>query len=162
MTGMLHVGSMVKLEEHDTDQYGRTVAEVFRVKKPKIVGLEMVKKGYVEIHNKHSYQHDEDKLMKFKNRSRKRDKGRWDANGLASAFSEKKQLLSRRVLSMQKKRSSGSYGYGNIISTSGLYRFKGHGLFSSKQSSTSIQWQQQEHQCLDTGYQGGYCESPID
>ena len=29
LTGMLGVGSMVKLEEHDTDRYGRTVAEVF-------------------------------------------------------------------------------------------------------------------------------------
>ena len=44
LTGMLRVGSMVKLEEHDSDRYGRTVAEVFSGKRQKNVGLEMVKR----------------------------------------------------------------------------------------------------------------------
>ena len=44
LTGMLRVGFMVKLDEHDTDRYGRTVAEVFRGKKPRNIGLEMVKR----------------------------------------------------------------------------------------------------------------------
>ena len=44
LTGMLRVGSRVSLMEHDTDRYGRTVAEVYKGR-GKNIGQSLVKKA---------------------------------------------------------------------------------------------------------------------
>ena len=64
LTGMLRVGSKVNLMEHDTDRYGRTVAEVYKGR-DKNIGLTLVKKGFAEVYDKYAYQCDEDELTKF-------------------------------------------------------------------------------------------------
>lgn len=63
LTGTLKIGSTVRLLEHDTDRYGRTVAEVYK-RKGKNIGLRLVKKGFAEVYDKYAYQCDEKKLKK--------------------------------------------------------------------------------------------------
>ena len=55
LTGMLRPGSKVRILEHDTDRYGRIVAEVFKGKR-KNIGLQLVKKGYAEVYEEYAYQ----------------------------------------------------------------------------------------------------------
>ena len=50
LTGMLRVGSKVSLMEHDTDRYGRTVAEVYE-DRGKNIEQSLVKKGYAEVYD---------------------------------------------------------------------------------------------------------------
>ena len=78
LTGLLRVGSKVNLMEHDTDRYGRTVAEVYKVR-GKNIGLALVQKGYAEIYDKYAYQCDEDKLIKFERKARRKGKGMWSS-----------------------------------------------------------------------------------
>ncbi len=75
---MLRLGSKVKIQEHDIDRYGRTVAEVFKQNGKKNIGLMMVRKGYAEIYEKYAFQCDGDKLIKFQNIARKKRKGLWN------------------------------------------------------------------------------------
>ena len=75
MAGRLRVGSIVKSEEHDTNQYERTVSEVFSEKKQRNAGTGMVEKGYAEIYAEYAYQCNGNKLTKFENKARKRDQG---------------------------------------------------------------------------------------
>ena len=76
LTGMLRVGSKVNLMEHDTDRFGRTVAEVYKVR-GKNIGLALVQKGYAEVYDKYAYQCDEDKLIKFERKAQRKGKGMW-------------------------------------------------------------------------------------
>ena len=79
LTGMLKVGSEVQLREHSYDLSGRVVAEVFNAGE-KNVGLELVRQGYAKLNDIISSHCNEDKLIKFEQRARKKRKGIW-ANG---------------------------------------------------------------------------------
>jgi len=76
LTGMLKIGSKVKLMEHDIDRYGRTVAEVYKGK-GKNIGLLLVKKGFAEVYDEYAYQCDGEKLIKFENKAKRKGKGIW-------------------------------------------------------------------------------------
>ena len=76
LTGMLKIGSTVRLLEHDTDRYGRTVAEVYK-RKGKNIGLRLVKKGFAEVYDKYAYQCDEKKLKKAERKAKRKEKGLW-------------------------------------------------------------------------------------
>ena len=87
LTGMLRVGSKVNLMEHDTDRYGRTVAEVYKGR-DKNIGLTLVKKGFAEVYDKYAYQCDEDELTKFERKARRKEKGMWSASKDAKPVEE--------------------------------------------------------------------------
>ena len=159
LTGMLRVGSMVKLEEHDTDRYWRTVAEVFSGRRQKNVGLEMVKKGYAEIYDEYAYQCDGDKLTKFESRARKRDKGHWDVNGFALPFTQEVtpdppgdikvvEPVVQEPVVVEEQNLPPAYSGSRDITCSQL---------SNRREA--LQWLQQGHQYLDTDYDGVPCES---
>ena len=76
LTGMLKIGSKVKLMVHDTDRYGRTVAEVYKGR-GRNIGLALVKKGYAEVYDEYAYQCDEDKLIKFERKAQRKGRGIW-------------------------------------------------------------------------------------
>ena len=76
LTGMLKVGSKVNLMEHETDRYGRTVAEVYKGR-GRNVGLTLVKKGFAEVYDEYAYQCDEDKLIKFERKAQRKGRGMW-------------------------------------------------------------------------------------
>ena len=76
LTGMLSTGSKVALMEHDTDRYGRTVAEVFKGRRRNI-GLALVKKGFAEVYEEYAYQCDEDQLVKYERKARQKGTGIW-------------------------------------------------------------------------------------
>ena len=76
LTGMLKIGLTVRLLEHDTDRYGRTVAEVYK-RKGKNIGLRLVKKGFAEVYDKYACQCDEKKLKKAERKAKRKEKGLW-------------------------------------------------------------------------------------
>ena len=59
---------------HDTDRYGRTVAEVYK-RRGRNIGLGLVKKGYAEVYEEYAYQCDEDKLIKFERKAQRKGRG---------------------------------------------------------------------------------------
>ena len=79
LTGMLKVGSNINLMEHDTDRYGRTVAEVYKGR-GRSIGLALVEKGYAEVYDEYAYQCDDDKLIKFERKAQRKGRGMWSTD----------------------------------------------------------------------------------
>ena len=76
LTGMLKIGSKVKLMVHDIDRYGRTVAEDNKGR-GRNIGLALVKKGYAEVYDEYAYQCEKDKLIKFERKAQRKGRGMW-------------------------------------------------------------------------------------
>ena len=114
----------------------------------------MVKKGYAEIYDEYAYQCDEDKLTKFENRARKRDKWHWDANGFALPVAESpsdtkvKEPVVQEPVVVEEQNLPPAYSGSRYITCSQL---------SNRREA--LQWLQQGHQYLDTDYDGVPCES---
>lgn len=141
LTGMLKIGSTVRLLEHDTDRYGRTVAEVYKGK-GKNIGLTLVKKGYAEVYDEYAYQCDETKLRKAERRARRKEKGVW-------ADIEEPQPIDEPDLGDGKSESNiPAYTGSRMVTCSQL---------SSQQEAK--EWLSQGHGYLDLDGDGTPCES---
>ena len=141
LTGMLRVGSKVSLIEHDTDRYGRTVAEVYKGR-GRNIGLALVKRGYAEVYDEFAYQCDEDKLIKFESKAQRQGKGIWSTSE-DSAFVEEVD---------PSVESTGS----TIPAYTGSRRITCSQLSSQ---SAAREWLNQGHTYLDMDRDGIPCES---
>ena len=72
--GLLCFGQMVRLEQTDTDQYGRTVAKTYQQNGDEL-GLLMIKAGYAWHFKKYS---SDGKLAKAESDARKKKAGLWN------------------------------------------------------------------------------------
>ena len=141
LTGMIKPGSKVKLLKHDSDRYGRTVAEVFRGK-GKNIGLQLVKKGYAEVYEEYAYQCDEDRLTKFENKAKRKGKGIWDDSDKPKVIDEDDSVKN------DFKEDIPPYSGSRAITCSQL---------SSQREAKG--WLEQGHTYLDTDGDGIPCES---
>ena len=141
LTGMIRPGSKVKLLEHDTDRYGRTVAVVFKGK-GKNIGLQLVKKGYAEVYEEYAYQCDEDKLTKFEKKAKRKGKGIWDD-------SDEPMLI-------DEDDSDRGDSKGDIPPYSGSRAITCSQLSSQQEAK---EWLRQGHSYLDSDGDGSPCES---
>ena len=136
LTGMLKIGSKVKLMEHDIDRYGRTVAEVYKGK-GKNIGLSLVKKGFAEVYDEYAYQCDEDKLIKFEAKAKRKGKGIWSEE-------------------VEEKPSE------DVDTESNIPMYAGSRVITCSQLSSRTeakQWLDQGHTYLDADGDGNPCES---
>ena len=141
LTGMLKIGSKVKLMEHDIDRYGRTVAEVYKGKK-KNIGLKLVKKGFAEIYDEYAYQCDEDKLIKFENKAKRKGNGIWAEQAEEVTIDE--------------------VDPGDDVSESNIPIYTGSRVITCSQLSSRTEakeWLDQGHTYLDADRDGSPCES---
>ena len=141
LTGMLRVGSKVNLMEHDTDQYGRTVAEVYKGR-GRNIGLALVKRGYAEVYDEYAYQCDEDKLIKFESKAQRQGKGIWSTSEDSAPVEEVDPSVE----------STGS----TIPAYTGSRRITCSQLSSQ---SAAREWLNQGHTYLDMDRDGIPCES---
>ena len=77
LTGMLKIGSKVRLREHSYDLYGSLVADVYDGG-GKNVGMKLVKQGFAEVYDLCASQRNEGKLIRFEQEARKKRKGIWE------------------------------------------------------------------------------------
>ena len=141
LTGMLRIGSKVKLMEHDIDRYGRTVAEVYKGK-GKNIGLSLVKKGFAEVYDEYAYQCDEDKLIKFESKAKRKGKGIWA------------KLLEEVPIDEDDT--------GVDVSESNIPIYTGSRVITCTQLSSRTEakeWLDQGHTYLDADRDGSPCES---
>ena len=141
LTGMLKIGSKVKLMEHDIDRYGRTVAEVYKGK-GKNIGLSLVKKGFAEVYDEYAYKCDEDKLIKFEAKAKRKGKGIW------SEEVEEKPI--------------DDVDTGDDVSENNIPMYTGSRVITCSQLSSRTegkQWLDQGHTYLDADGEGNPCES---
>ena len=141
LTGMLRVGSKVRLMEHDTDRYGRTVAEVYKGR-GRNIGLALVKKGYAEVYDEYAYQCDEDKLIKFERKAQRKGRGIWGSSEGAKPVDE---------VDIDEESTSET-----IPSYTGTRRITCSQLSSQ---SEAMKWLDQGHIYLDLDKDGIPCES---
>lgn len=141
LTGMLRIGSKVKLMEHDIDRYGRTVAEVYKGRE-KNIGLLLVKKGFAEVYDEYAYQCDEDKLIKFENRAKRKGNGIWAEQAEEVPIDE--------------------VDTGDDISENNIPIYTGSRVITCSQLSSRTEakeWLDQGHTYLDADKDGSPCES---
>ena len=139
LTGMLRIGSKVKLMEHDIDRYGRTVAEVY---KRKNIGLLLVKKGFAEVYDEYAYQCDEDKLIKFETKAMRKGKGIWAEQAEEVPIDESDT--------------------GDNVFESNIPIYTGSRVITCSQLSSRTEakeWLDQGHTYLDADKDGSPCES---
>ena len=141
LTGMLRVGSKVNLMEHDTDRYGRTVAEVYKGR-DKNIGLTLVKKGFAEVYDKYAYQCDEDELTKFERKAQRKEKGMWSD--------------SKDAKPVEEVDKGGASSGRNIPAYTGSRSITCSQLSSQ---SEAREWLNQGHSYLDMDRDGTPCES---
>lgn len=131
----------MRILEHDTDRYGRIVAEVFKGK-GKNIGLQLVKKGYAEVYKEYAYQCNEDRLTKFENKAKRKGKGIWDDSDEPKVIDE--------------DNSSHDDFKGDIPLYSGSRAITCSQLSSQREAK---QWLGQGHTYLDSDGDGMPCES---
>jgi len=145
LTGMLRVGSKVSLMEHDTDRYGRTIAEVYKGR-GRNIGLALVKKGYAEVYDEYAYQCDEDKLTKFESKAKRQGKGMWRTTEEAIPVE-----VPVEVVETEEDATSS-----NVPAYTGSRRITCSQLSSQSQAR---EWLNQGHSYLDADSDGIPCES---
>ena len=151
LTGMLEFGSKVRLREYSYDLYGRLVAEVY-MEEGKNVGLELVRQGFAEVYDLYSSQCNEDKLIKFEQRARRRRRGIWGKDNVET-------LIPGATI------GTGTPGGEEPVSTepeSEIPLFTGSNRVTCSElpsQSVAKQWVDQGHTYLDNDRDGIPCES---